>query len=159
MAMIDRELYEVCEARLRDRFAAVDRARERLEEARARAYSVQQAPPDPNGGSHGQGRGDKLERAAIAVHEAEEQLRQALAWQDVGTKLARIYPLSSPEGRAGDLIYNRGMTQADCCLQMHRDRKTVRRYQDAYIMNALLLAVQAGLLRLGGGDGAAEKMD
>ena len=85
--------------------------------------------------------------------------RPGRAWQDVGTKLARIYPLSSPEGRAGDLIYNRGMTQADCCLQMHRDRKTVRRYQDAYIMNALLLAVQAGLLRLGGGDGAAEKMD
>lgn len=145
--MIPRALYDLCDSRLRDKWAAVERAEQRLQTARERAYAVSAAPLD-QAGSHGGGKGDKLERAALAVTEAEEQLRQALAWMDVFDRLERIYPPETQEGTVARLIYDRGMTQADCCRVMHRERKRIRELKDTYVINCALLAVQAGLARM-----------
>lgn len=148
MAVIPDGLYKQCDARLKDRLTAIERAEERLKEARARAYSVHAGAADPVGGSHATGSGDGLERKAISVAEAEEQLRQALAWDDVFRRLDRIYPPETPEGQVAHLLYNAGLTQADCCRMMDRDRKRIRELKDSIVVNCALLAVQAGLMRM-----------
>lgn len=147
MPVIPDALYRQCEARLRDRWAAIGRAEERLKEARARAYAVTAAPTDRQG-SRGSSRGDALERKALAVAEAEEQLRLALAWDDVLRRLDRIYPADTPEGTVAGYLYGNGLTQADCCRLMQRERKRIRELKDTYIINCALLAIQAGLARL-----------
>lgn len=148
MPLISRGLYSYIEARLHNHTKDIERAEARLKEARARAYAASQAPADPNGGGRASGRHDKVERAAIRVTECEEQLRKALAWDDVCVRLRRICSENELAGQVGRWIYDRGLTQADCCRMLNRDRKTVRKLQDKYIMNALLLAVEAQLVKL-----------
>ena len=140
-------LYALCEKRRRRRYTAIGAAQERLREARQAAEAVHSAPPDPNGGSHGAGRGDGLERAAIRAVEAEEQLRQALAWDDVFTRMDRIYPEGCLEDTISRLMYDKGYSQAAVCQALGLHRVTVRRYRDTYVINLALLAVQAGLAR------------
>lgn len=150
--IIPRRIYRATEARLRARYTAIEEARDALEMARAMAYSAQAAPMDPNGGSHGTGRGDALERKAISVHEAEEELRRVLAWDDVFHRMDRIYPVDTPEGRVGWYLYQNGLTQADISTILGCDRQTVRRHKDIYVLNCALLAAMAGLVRMGDED-------
>lgn len=146
--MIPKTLYDLCERRLRDRYAAIDRAQERLREARARAYSVGGKPENAEGGRGGTPAGDGLERKAISVTEAEEELRRALGWDDIFRRLDRIYPPETPEGTVARYLYGNGLTQADCCRIMGRERKRIRALKDTYVINCALLAVQAGLARM-----------
>lgn len=141
-------LYALCEKRRRRRYTAIGAAEERLREARQAAEAAHAAPPDPNGGSHGAGRGDGLERAAIRVAEAEEQLRQALAWDDVFTRMDRIYPAGCLEDTVSRMLYDKGFNQATVGEALGMHRITVRRYQDRYVINLALLAVQEGLARM-----------
>ena len=152
MALIDRDIYGLVEDRIRHRSENIEKAKVQLDEARARAHTVSAAPMDPNGGSRSSGSGDKIERAAISVVEAEKSLDRALRWDDCVRRLERIYGPNTPEGRVGSWIYSRGLTQADCCRIMKRDRKSIRRLQDAWIYNALLLAVEEGLVSLKSGE-------
>lgn len=147
---IPKGLYALCEKRRRVRYSAILAAEERLREARAAAESVKGAAFDPSGGSHAQGQGDGLERAAIRVTEAEDQLQQALAWDDLFARLDRIYPEDTRESVVSRLLFDRGMTQAAVCQALHLRRITVRRHQDNYMINLALLAVQAGLARVEG---------
>lgn len=147
MPVIGKAMYEACEGWLREREARVAAAERRLRLARERAYDAHAAPMDKNGGSRS-GRGDALERKAIAVQEAEEQLRQALRWDDAVTRTGRIYPPDTREGKVMRLLYERGMTQEDVCRSLHVERKTVRRCRDKIVINCALLAVQAGLMRM-----------
>ena len=156
MPVIPDSLYRQCESRLRDRWAAIERAEKRLREARQRAYSVSAAPMDRPGGS-GSGKGDALERKALAVAEAEQALFDALAWDDVIRRLDRIYPSSTPEGEVAAYLYGNGLTQADCCRLLHKERKRIRELKDAYIINCALLAIQAGLARMEEEHGTAGK--
>lgn len=141
-------LYALCEKRRRRRYTAIGAAEERLREARQAAEAAHAAPPDPNGGSHGAGHGDGLERAAIRVVEAEEQLRQALAWDNIFTRMDRIYPAGCLEDTVSRMLYDKGFTQATVGEALGMHRITVRRYQDRYVINLALLAVQEGLARM-----------
>lgn len=149
--MIPRELYALCDKRLRDRYAAIERAEERLREAEARACSVGGKPENAEGGHGGTPSGDGLERKAIRLAEARETLRAALDWDDVIRRLERIYPPETPEGTVARYLYDEGLTQADCCRLMGRERKRIRELKDAYVINCALLAVQAGLARMEAG--------
>ena len=151
-------LYALCEKRRRRRYTAIRAAEERLREARRAAEAAHAAPADPNGGSHGAGRGDGLERAAIRVVEAEEQLRQALAWDDCFTRMDRIYSAGSLEDSISRLMYDKGYTQSAVCQALGLHRVTVRRYQDTYVINLALLAVQAGLARMEDGSDEGENL-
>lgn len=150
-------LYALCEKRRRQRYTAIRAAEEQLARAREAAESAHAAPLDPNGGGRGSGRGDGLERAAIRVVEAEEQLRQALAWDDCFAHLDRIYSAGSLEDTISRLMYDKGYSQAAVCQALGLHRVTVRRYQDTYVINLALLAVQAGLARME--DGSDEGKD
>ena len=141
-------LYALCEKRRRQRYTAIRAAEEQLARAREAAESAHAAPPDPNGGSHGSGRGDGLERAVIRVMEAEKRLGEMLAWDDCFARLDRIYPEGCLEDTISRLMYDKGYSQAAVCQALGLHRVTVRRYQDTYVINLALLAVQAGLARM-----------
>ena len=146
MAIIPKALYKACDARLRDRWAAIGRAQERLRDAQQRAYSAAARPPDAGGG-HGGGHGDGMERKAISVAEAEEQLRQALAWDDVFARLDRIYPLGTREAELAQYLYGNGLTMQQCAAYMGLQWKQVWDLKNNYVINCALLAVQAGLAK------------
>lgn len=150
--MIPKTLYTLCDKRLRDRYAAIERAEERLREARARAYSVGGKPENAEGGRGGTPARDGLERKAIRVAEAREALQEALDWDDVFRQLDRIYPPETPEGTVARYLYGNGLTQADCCRILGRERKRIRALKDTYVINCALLAVQAGLTRMEAGE-------
>ncbi len=141
-------LYALCEKRRRARYTAILVAEEQLREARQTAESVRAQAPDADGGSHGSGRGDGLERAAIRVVDAEDRLRQALAWDDLFTRMDRIYPDGTLERTVSGLMYDKKFSQAAAAQALGLHRITVRRYQDNYVINLALLAVQAGLARM-----------
>lgn len=151
-------LYALCEKRRRQRYTAIQAAEEQLARAREAAESAHAAPPDPNGGSHSSGRGDGLERAAIRVVEAEGRLREMLAWDDCFTHLDRIYTAGSLEDTISRMMYDKGFSQAAVCQALGLHRVTVRRYQDTYVINLALLAVQAGLARMEDRDDEGENL-
>lgn len=156
MPMIPTAIYQLCEEKLAARYALISRANDRLKEARARAYTVQGMAADPNGGSHGSGRGDALERKTIAVLEAETGLRAALRWDDVMHRLDRLFPPESKEGTIAGYLYgwtmHRPLTQEEVCRILGVERKTVRKYRDAVVINCALLAAAAGLVDMEEGD-------
>lgn len=141
-------LYALCERRRRRRYTAIQAAERQLARAREAAESARGSAPDPNGGSRGSGRGDGLERAAIRVAEAEERLRQAMAWDDCFVRMDRIYPAGTVEDTISRMLYDKGFSQAGVCEALRMHRITVRRKTDNYVINLALLAVQAGLTRI-----------
>lgn len=143
-------IYALCEEKLRNRHGLVLSARERLEEARAAAYAVHAAPTDGNGGGHGSQDGSDLERKALRIHEAEEELRQALAWDDVARRLYRALPITTQAGQVANYLYERGMAQETICGALGIKRATFRQYRDKIIVNCALFAVQAGLIDMEG---------
>ena len=152
MPMIPLAIYRLCEEKLTARYMLISRANERLKDARGRAYAVQGMAADPNGGSHGGGHGDALERKSIAVVEAENGLRAALRWDDVIHRLDRRYPPESKEGTIAGYLYgwtsSRPLTQEEVCALLDVDRKTVRKYRDTFVINCALLAAAEGLVKI-----------
>lgn len=152
MPMIPRKIYRLCERQLLARYNLIASANERLKEARAMAYSVAAQALDAQGGSHGSGRGDGLERKAIAVVEARQALKDALAWDDVIHRLERLFPDGTMEARVAGYLYGwttgTPVTQEDVCRILRRNRQTVRRYRDTYVTNCALLAAEAGLITI-----------
>ena len=156
MAIIPQGTYRKCEQMLYRRFDLIAAAQEELREARARAYAAGGQALDPIGGGNGTPSGDALERKAISAAEAENRLREALAWDDVLRKLDRIYPATTKEGRAAWLLYGwrtgTPLTVERVRRLMNVDRKTVRGYRDTYVVNCCLLAATAGLIRIHDGN-------
>lgn len=154
--MIPTAIYRLCEEKLLARYALISRANDRLREARGRAYAVQGMAADPNGGSHGSGSGDALERKSIAVIEAETALMAALRWDDVMHRLDRLFPPESKEGTIAGYLYgwtmHRPLTQEEVCRILDVERKTVRKYRDTVVINCALLAAAAGLVDMEEGD-------
>lgn len=148
MAILSDGLYFECETRLRCRESSIRSAEEKLGAARADAYRAKPPRMDGSGGGRGREEGSDLERKALRIHEAEEQLRLALAWDDVARRLYRMFPPDTREGQIANCLYERGMTQEDVCRALHISRLTVRRCRDKLAANCALLAVQAGILRL-----------
>ena len=113
----------------------------------ARAGAVRPgAPGGSQGGGHGSQDGSDLERKALRIHEAEEELRQALAWDDVARRLYRALPITTQAGQVANYLYERGMAQETICGALSIKRATFRQYRDKIIVNCALFAVQAGLI-------------
>lgn len=144
--MIPKEIFDLCVRRRRARYQAIRRAAEQLRMARERAESMSHAP-DPNGGSHGSGQGDGLERKAISVAEAELRLRRALAWDNVFARMDRIFPAGTREMITARMIFDKELSIAQAARIQSVDRQTVMRARDNYIVNVALVAAAAGLIR------------
>lgn len=154
--VIPDSIYAECEKWLRGREGLIEQAQRRLERAREAAYAARAAAMDKNGGRGSQD-GSGLERMALRVAEAEEQLRRALSWDDVFVRLDRMLPVESMAGKVGRYLYQRGMTQKYIADLLGCDRQTVRRYQDDYVVRCALLAVQAGLITIAEDETQAER--
>lgn len=157
MPMIPREVYDRVEDHLRRRTTAVERAAQRLQDVRQRAYSVSSRAPDAGGGKPS-GKSDPVARAALSVERAKEDLRRAMAWADVCSRCDAMLR-GTQEGEAGILLYIEGLTQTDAADRLGVDRQTVRRYRDTYICHAALLAAEAGLIHMEDGTDETEKAD
>lgn len=149
MPFIPDSLYALCESRLKDHAAAIEKAHKRLEDARAAAYSAHGPSFDKIGSGSGGERGSALEKAALRITEAENALREALRWDDIAHRLQRAYPAScTKQGQVAMYLFDRGMTQADAARLMGVERGTVRRWKDDYLMACALYAVEAGLAKV-----------
>lgn len=147
MAVIPRHVYRRVEAALHKRSTAVEAAAEAQRRAEERATGI-------GGGGLGEkvqvsSRGDKLERDVIGLVEAGRALDQALAWERVFGKLDEYFA-GRDEARAAALLYDEHLPQSVVAGRMYVDRQTVRRWRDAYVCYAALLAAEAGLIRMGG---------
>lgn len=149
MAMIPEELYEFAEKKRRARRTAIQRARDQVARARAKAGST------PGGimagsGSRKSGGDSRTEKAALAVVEAEKKLEKARKWEKVFRELDEIFPFNdTDEGYIAGRLYDQGAQMADISRERGVDRQTIRRKKDKYIFQLILLATAAGLIRPG----------
>ena len=98
--------------------------------------------------------GDKFERGVIRLIDAGERLEAAARWEGVFRQLDRYFA-GRDEARMAQLLYGEHLPQQEVAARMYVDRQTVRRWRDAYVCHAAILAAEAGLIRMGGGDGDA----
>lgn len=98
--------------------------------------------------------GDKLERGVIRLIDAGERLEAAARWEGVFRQLDRYFD-GRDEARMARLLYGEHLPQQEVAARMYVDRQTVRRWRDAYVCHAAILAAEAGLIRMGGSDGDA----
>lgn len=145
MALIPKEIYALVERKRRSRYAGSSRALFRLQEAQAAAYSL----PSPGAGKAPgkSGPGDRVGRLALAVVEAEEQLRKEQAWESVWQMMDRIFPFEhTMEGMVAGYLYDNGMTQKEAGAACHCSREAVCRARDNWVCHAALIAASDGLV-------------
>jgi hypothetical protein len=148
MAVIPGHIYRRIEEILHRRGSNVDAAAERLRDAEARATDISQHIDGDR--VQTSGGGDRLERAAMAVIAARNALEKARGWEAVFSG-CDDYFAGRDEARAARLLYGEHMTQQQVAAKMYVDRQTVRRWRDAYVTYCAMLAIEAGLIRIGGG--------
>lgn len=93
--------------------------------------------------------GDKLERNVLRMVEAGDAIEEAARWEDVFLQLDGYFK-GRDEARMAALLYGEHLPQQVVAARMYVDRQTVRRWRDAYVCHAALLAAEAGLIRMGG---------
>lgn len=148
MPYLSNALFALCETKLKDRAGAIERAHQKLKAAKAEAYATHGASFDKPSVKSARS-GSALEKAALRISEAEDELREALAWDDVAHRLQRAYPPSSTrQGEIALYLFDRGMTQADAARLMGVERGTIRRWKDDYLVACALYAVEAGLAKV-----------
>lgn len=133
---------------LRDRWLLLERAEERLERAKARAYGIGAAQPDREPIRDANQR-DRLSRRVSAVADAERRLDEARRWLAVFAEMDRLYPPAEtcPEGQAAALLYGSGYTIAETARALGVRPLTVRRRRDAWVIEAAMMAARDGLLQ------------
>lgn len=146
MAVIPRHVYRRVEAALHRRGEAVERADQRYRRAYEHATGI--------GGGLGKkvrtsGTGDRLARDVITMVEAGDVLDEAERWEKVFRRLDEYFK-GREETRAAVMLYREHLPQTVVAQRMRVDRQTVRRWRDAYVCHAALLAVEEGLIVLGG---------
>lgn len=160
MAVIPRQVYNDCERMLYQRAALVTRASEKLMLARSKAYSIASGMPEPLTGDlakrrgvnpnaiHGSGgKGDRVERSALALIQAEAELCTALKWAEVFSRLDEIFA-GKPEAEIAEAIYQQRQQQKDVAKKMNYDRQSVRKYRDRYVCHCAILAAEKGLITI-----------
>ena len=160
MPVIPREVYTACEEKLYQRPVLVKKASERLMFARSQAYSISHHVPEalpqnamknrgvnPNAIRAKGSTGDQVERAALAIVQAEADLCTALKWAEVFSRLDEIFA-GKPEAEIAEAIYQQGQQQKAVAAAMHYDRQSVRRLRDSYVCYCALLAVERGLIKM-----------
>lgn len=150
MPSIPEAVYRCVEHRLRTRYTAVAKAEAALYRAQQRAYCVSAPATDKTGGSRGGGQESRVEKAALAVLRAEGRLETARAWEEQMRLMDRIFHRDTPEGKAVDLVYNRGYDRKSAARIMQCAGKTLARRLDAYVCHLALIAAGAGLIDIKG---------
>lgn len=144
MAVIPRHIYRRVEAALHHRGEAVDRADQRYRRAFERATGLGVGSGEKVVTSS---TGDKLVRDVISMVEAGDVLDEAERWEQVFRKLDTMFA-GRDEAKAAKLLYTEHRSQEEVARMLYVERQTVRRWRDAYVCHAALLAAEAGLIRM-----------
>ena len=148
---LQRKVLRTIEEKLRQRGSLVDEARWALQMAESKAmYSGVRF--DNDGGGSGE-KSDKLSRQVLTVIEAREALEEARKWEWVFARMDYQYPTGTEERKIIRYLYALGYKQETVAKRMHYDRQSIRRKRDAWLGTCALLAAEAGLLHLDGGEG------
>ena len=89
-----------------------------------------------------------MEKAALSVLKAEEKLDTVRKWEDVLRLLDRVFHRETPEGKAVELVYNRGYDKKSAARIMQCSRETLGKRLDTYVCHAALIAAGEGLIRI-----------
>lgn len=146
MPIIPDNVYRQVENRLRGRLSAVAKAEQALYRAQRKAYAVSAPAFDKTGGGHGGTPGSRVEKAALSVLKAEERLAYARKWEDALRLLDRVFTADTPEGRAVELVYNRGYDKTNAAKILKCSRETLAKRLDTYVCHAALVAAGEGLI-------------
>lgn len=147
MAMIPDSIFQMIENKLRSRWKMAAAARRKLTKARALANNIAAPSPDQCAGSR-HSRNSRVEKAALCVVEAENQMDETMRWLEVFRIMDQIFPeKTSSEGFVASLLYWNGMSQEDVCRFTGCARVTVRRRRDRYVIRTALIAARMGLIR------------
>lgn len=150
-------VYRHTEHRLRHRSAILKRALQGLSQAEADAGAI----GSPGAGNAGGGKGgvsDRVGEQAVRLAEARNRVTRAQAW-------IKVYRWTMDVFRGTDawdavrLLFDRQLTQAETARRLSRDRQTVRRYKDEFIIRAAFLAVSWGLIRMNEGGSITAEAD
>lgn len=144
--IIPRDTYRQVESMLHRRAELLGAAQKALRDAQDRAYYPTAPAPDTDHVRTSPA-GDRLERAALAVIEAERRVQAAHAWGKVFVLLDRDF-YGTKEGEAAEMMYIRHYSQAKVAGQLHVNRQTARRLRDKYVVRAALYASEAGLISI-----------
>lgn len=144
--IIPKPIYRRIEKKLRDRDVLVASAKARLMDAQRAlaACGMPSTDAEPAGkNSHG----NRTQRLAIAIAEAEEELQKAQQWADVLRLVDAAFPYpGTQEGEVAHWIYGCWDKIGQVCRIMHCDRETVQRRRDSYVVYAALIAAGKGLI-------------
>lgn len=144
MAVIPRHIYRRVEGALHRRGEALQGAAERYRQAQDRALRLEQRMDDlPSGSS----RSDRTGRGAADLSEAGDRLELAERWEQVFRRLDVMFA-GRDEAKAAKLLYDEHRSQEEVARMLYVERQTVRRWRDAYVCHAALLAAEAGLIRM-----------
>ena len=146
MPIIPENMYRQVEKRLLGRQAAIAKAEQALYRAQQRAYAVSAPVPDKVGGGRGSSPGSRVEKAALSVLKAEEKLDTVRKWEDVLRLLDRVFHRETPEGKAVELVYNRGYDKKSAARILQCSRETLAKRLDTYVCHAALIAAGEGLI-------------
>lgn len=138
-------VYRYVETRIRHRSAYLARALESLSEAEQDAGAI--GSPGAEKVGSGGGGSDRVSAAALRISDARDRVVKCQAW-------IRVYQLTMEAFQGTDafrcvrLIFDRAASQAEAARAISRDRQTVRRYKDEFVIRAAFLAVSMGLIRM-----------
>lgn len=144
MAVIPRHIYRRVEGALHRRCGAVEGAAERYRQAQEKAMRLGQRMDGAPGGPQ---RSDRTGRDAADLGEAGERLETAERWEQVFRRLDAMFE-GRDEAKAAKLLYDEHRSQEEVARMLYVERQTVRRWRDAYVCHAALLAAEAGLIRM-----------
>lgn len=147
MPTIPENVYRQVEKRIRTRYTAVQKAELALYRAQQRAASAS-SPPTDQPSARSSAPGSRVERAVLNVLRAEERLETARAWEEQLRLLDRIFTPDTPEGRAAEMVFNRGYDKTNAARILKCSRETLARRLDAYVCHAALFAAAAGLIEI-----------
>jgi len=146
MPMVPMAVYELIRDKARSRARLTERAEERLQRARARAYSLPGMRMDADRVQQSS-LPDKIPCKVAAVIEAEEALAQARLWVDVFVEMDRCYPPSGDgPGMVAALYFGSGLTMMQIADTLHISRQTVLDRRTEWVINAAIRAAQKGLI-------------
>ena len=142
---IPASVYRKTEYMLRHRRALQKKAAEILREAEHQAYDARGPSLDRIGS--GGGTADRLEQGAIRVLEARDKAGRTLLWDKAVQMTAEIYR-GTDAGRCARMLFDGGISMAECAKKFGCDRQTVRRWKDMFVIRCAFFAAQYGLVRI-----------
>ena len=150
-------VYRTVEHRMRHRSGILRRALQLLNQAEHDAGAIHSPGANRTGGGSG-GISDRTSDAAMKLAEARARVTRAQDWIRVYKWTLDVFR-STEVWDAVRLMFDKGCSQAETARRINRDRQTVRRYKDEFVIRAAFLAVSWGLIRMTGGGRISEDAD